>query len=103
MEYHQGFSTLDGVEVGVEANQEVSLSGSLKTGHPALEGVNSVGNPRLLSSNAASEPKTNQESGDALDDARQYWASKGFDFRSNIGDQSIQSLNPRMKSVSLIQ
>ncbi|KAL5111658.1 hypothetical protein TcWFU_002867 [Taenia crassiceps] len=52
-----------------------------------------LSNPYAMSLHIASALQNKQPRGDALDDAHNYWASRGFDFLSDSKRHSIQSVH----------
>ncbi|KAL5960873.1 RNA-binding protein 48, partial [Taenia solium] len=53
-----------------------------------------LSNPYTIPLHITSPSQSKQQRGDALDDARNYWASRGLDFLSNSKRHPIQSAHP---------
>ncbi|VDK23056.1 unnamed protein product [Taenia asiatica] len=90
-------------EVGLAVTDELSTSAhtSLQakrvfTPPPKMNKEDAVllSNPYAMPLHITSPSQSKQQRGDALDDARNYWASRGLDFLSNSKSHPIQSAHP---------
>lgn len=99
----RSLSKTEKTEAGLEVADELSTSActSLQEKRVSTPSLTTSGgdadllsNPYVIPLHIALASQNKQQRVDALDDARNYWASRGFDFLSNSKRHPIQSAHP---------